>query len=355
MADESLQEKTEQASPRKRREAREKGNVPKSQEVNTAIVLIVSLVGLKMFSGRILSHLGGLTRNVFSQLATIEITQDVLPQMMGFGGKFFAYLLAPLVIMIMVAGVSANLIQSGWVFTAEPMKPKAEKLSIAKGIKRMFSGKSAVELVKGIFKMLIVGIIGYITLKDRLPLAPYLIAGTPGQIINFIASTGYTLAMRAAMALVILAAFDFAYQKHKHDKELRMTKQELKEEYKRTEGDPLIKSRIRSIQRERARQRMLAEVPEADVVITNPTHYAIAIKYLPEKSAAPIVVAKGVRLIAQKIKEIAKENDVPVVENKPLARALHAAVEVGSAIPYELYKAVAEILAYVYRLKKKKY
>ena len=354
MAEESFQEKTEQASPRKRREAREKGNVPKSQEVNTAVVLIVGLLGLKLLGGKMLAQLFGLTRGVLSQLATFELTLDMVPQLALQGMKFMGLILAPLVGMIMVAGVGANLLQSGWVFSAEPMKPKFSKISVGQGLKRMFSMRSVVELLKGIFKLLIVGFVGYVTLKNEMMLAPYLIKGTMGQLVAFIGGVGFKLAFRAALVLVVLAAFDFAYQKFQYEKKLRMTKQEVKEEYKRTEGDPLVKSRIRSIQRERARRRMLAEVPTADVVITNPTHLAVALKYTPGKSSAPVVVAKGARLVAQRIKEIAQANGVPVVENKPVARTLFKSVEVGGSIPYELFKAVAEILAYVYRLKKKR-
>lgn len=353
MADESFQEKTEQATPRKRSEAREKGNVPKSQEVNTAIVLIVGMVGLKLFGRGILDQLAGLMINVYTHLSTIEVEMALVPSLAASGGQFMGMLLAPVVGMIMVAGVGASLLQSGWVFSSEPMKPKFSKIDPGKGLKRMFSAKSAVELIKSILKLLIIGIIGYVTLKDQVSLTPYLVNGTPGQIITFIASLGYKVSMRVAFVLIILAAFDFAFQKFQYEKQLRMTKQEIKEEYKRTEGDPMVKSRIRSIQRERARKRMLAEVPNADVIVTNPTHYAVALKYDPEKGAAPIVVAKGARLIAQRIKEIAREHHVPVIENKPLARGLFAAVEVGAAIPYEMYKAVAEVLAYVYRLKNK--
>jgi len=354
MADESFQEKTEQATPRKRKEARDKGNVPKSQEVNTAVVLIVGLVGLKFYGAKILGHLSDLMTNVYTHLSTIEVEAALIPELAANGGKFMAALLAPVVGMIMLAGVGANLLQSGWVFSSEPMKPTFNKINPAKGLKKMFSGKSAVELLKSVFKLLIIGVVGYVTLKDQVRIAPYLIEGTAGQIISFIAALGYKVSMRVALVLVILAASDFAYQKFQYEKQLRMTKQEIKEEYKRTEGDPMVKSRIRSIQRERARKRMLADVPTADVVITNPTHYAVALKYDPENHSAPVVVAKGARLIAQKIKEIAREHQVPVVENKPLARGLFAAVEVGGDIPYDMFKAVAEILAYVYRLKKMK-
>jgi flagellar biosynthesis protein FlhB len=354
MAEESFQERTEKATPRKKREAREKGDVAKSMEINAAIVLIVSLAGLRLFGGSLLGGLSGLMRSVFEQLHTIEISLDSIQAMSLSSLRYLGIMMAPFVGMIMLAGLGSNLIQTGFMFTGEQLKPKMNKISPAKGFKRMFSMRSLVELAKSIFKLLIIGLVSYMSLRAELHNYPLLIHSDVGQIVAFISRVGFALALRAAVILLILAVFDYAYQRFEYEKKLRMTKQEIKDEYKRTEGDPLIKSRIRSIQREQARKRMLSEVPKADVVITNPIHLAVALKYDSKKSSAPVVVAKGARLVAEKIKKIAHENNVPVVENKPLARMLYKSVEVGGLIPYELFKAAAEILAYVYRLKKKK-
>ena len=351
MPDESFQEKTEQATPRKRREAREEGNVAKSMEVNSAIVLLVGIVGLKFLAGRYLDELKFVMKWVFARLSIIEITTDNITDYMMHGFQFLGMIMAPLVIVIMIAGLLSNILQSGFMLSGKAMAPKFSKINPMKGLKRMVSMKSFLEVVKGILKVTIISIVTYITIKNEVDIFPYLIDQNAESVLGIIGAIGYKIGLRASIILVILAAFDYAYQRFDYEKNLRMTKQEVKEEYKRVEGDPIVKARIRSIQRERARQRMLSEIPKADVIITNPTHLAIALKYDSQKALAPVVVAKGARLIAQKIKEIAKENGIPVVENKPVARMLFKTTDVGMEIPYELYQAVAEILAYVYQLK----
>ena len=354
MPDDSFQEKTEPATPRRRREAREKGNLPKSVEVNSAVVLLVGVGALRFFGGAMLQKLGYSMEWVFSRLSTVEITVENAPALVFAGLKLMGFILAPIVFTVMIAGVGASLLQGGVVFAAEPITPKLSKISPVSGFKRLFSTRSMVEMLKGLIKLLIVGIIGYLTLKGELKLYPVLVDQNVGQIVAFVGHVGFKLAMRAGLVLLILAGFDYAYQKMEFEKKLRMTRQEVKEEFKRTEGDPLVKARIRSIQRERARRRMFSEVPKADVVVTNPVHLAVALRYESKKMAAPVVVAKGARLLAERIKEIAAAHGIPIVENKMLARLLYRTTEVGSEIPYELYKTVAEILAYVYSLKRKK-
>ena len=353
MPEESFQDKTEQATPRKRREAREKGNIPRSMEVNSAVVLLMGMIAIRLFGGSLYSKLMDSMRWIFSRLSIIEITTDNIPGYVLAGLKFAGLMIAPIVLTVMVAGLSANLIQGGLVFAGEPIKPKFSKISPAKGLKRMFSLRSLIEAAKGALKIIIIGIVGYLTIKSELNQYPYLFDKDVPEIVAFLGQVSFKLVIRTSLVLLILAIFDYAYQKFEFEKKLKMTKQEVKEEFKRTEGDPLIKSRIKSIQRERARQRMLSEVPRADVVITNPTHLAVALKYESKKMGAPVVVAKGARLIAERIKKIAHDHEVPIVENKPLARILYRSTEIGSQIPFELYKAVAEILAYVYRLKRK--
>jgi len=353
MAEESFQERTERATPRKREEARKRGQVARSSEVNSAAVLLMSMIALNFFSKPILDKLTGLMRYVFMHLGTISITTENVPNLAIGGMAFMGSVVGPIVLMIMIGGVGANIVQGGLVFAGEPLTPKWEKISPGRGMKRLLSIRSFVEVVKSIIKLLIVGFIGFLTLKGELTNFPYLIDQNVGQIIVFIGSVSYKLLVRIGSVLIVLAVLDFAYQKWEYEKKLRMTKQEIKEEYKRTEGDPQVKARIRSIQMKQARQRMLSEVPNANVVVTNPTHLAVALKYDPEKMDAPVVVAKGARLIAEKIKEVAQKHDVPVVENKPLARTLFKSTEVGDVIPVELYRAVAELLAYVYQLGKK--
>jgi len=354
MPEQSFQEKSEKATPRRRKEAREKGNIPKSTEVNSAFVLIAGILGLRIFGPGLFAKLMRVMEVVFSQLTAIEITQQNVPDFALTGLKFAGLMIAPVVCMVMIAGLSANLIQGGFLLTSEPIKPKFSKISPLTGFKRMFSMRSLVELSKSLLKLIIIGIVGYLTLKAELNVYPYLIDQDVPQIVAFLGQVSFKLTIRASLILLILAAFDYAYQRFEFEKKLKMTKQEVKEEFKHTEGDPLIKSRIKSIQRERARQRMLSEVPNADVVITNPIHFAVALKYDANKMEAPTVMAKGARLIAEKIKKVAQEHHVPVIENQPLARILYRTTEIGALIPFELYKAVAEILAYVYKLKKKR-
>ena len=351
MADESFQEKTEKATPRRRAEARKKGDILRSTEVNSAIVLITGMMALRIFGNDVFSKLIYKMKWVFIRVSAMELTPENTPDLVLAGITFFGSMIAPIVLVIMIAGLGANLVQGGLVFAGESVKPKFNRISPAKGLKRIFSMRSLVELAKGLMKVLIVGTIGYLTLKSELNVYPFLMDKDVSQIVAFVGTMSFKLAIRVSLVLLILAVFDYFYQKIEFEKKLRMTKQEVKEEFKRTEGDPLIKSRIRSIQMKQARQRMLNEVPEADVVVTNPVHLAVALKYDVKKMAAPILVARGARLLAEKIKEIAIEHGVPVVENKMLARMLYRTTEVGSAIPLELYKAVAEILAYVYRLK----
>lgn len=354
MAEQSFQERTERATPRKRREAREKGNVPKSMEINSVVVLLMGMLTLRFFGNSIFTRIVEAMRWIFSRLHVLEINSENIPAFLWSGITFMGAILAPIVLIILVAGILSNIVQSGFVFASEPVKPKFSKVSPAKGFKRIFSIRSLVELVKSIVKLAIVGVIGYLTLKAELDIYPFLFDKDVAQVVGFIGGMSYKLAIRSCLALIVLAVLDYAYQKFEFEKQLRMTKQEVKEEFKQSEGDPLIKSRIRSIQMKQARQRMLADVPEADVVVTNPIHLAVALKYDSAEMAAPTVVAKGARLVAEKIKEIAREHGVPIMENKPVARMLFKTTEIGQAIPFELYKAVAEILAAIYRMKRKR-
>jgi len=315
----SAQEKTEQPTPKKKRDARKKGEVAKSMEVNTALLLF-----------------GGAIMLLFTGPALIKLMEDLCIEVFGNANSYEA----------------ASFGQVGIRVAEEAMKPKWDKLNPINGFKNMFSMKALFELVKGLFKMTLVLTIAFLVLRghqDEFLLASH--QGAPG-IINLVGSVAMEVFLKIAVALMFLAAVDYLWQRYQFNKKLKMTKQEVKEEHKQTEGDPLIKSRIRSLQEDMARKRMMQEVPEADVVITNPTHYAVALSYKDEDMQAPTVVAKGMRKIAERIKALAAENDVPVIENPPLARSLYSSVETGQEIPANFYRAIAEILAQVYKMRK---
>lgn len=288
----------------------------------------------------------------FREAGRADLTQDTFTLIIinyiikGFG------ILFPLLIAVMIAAILGNVMQVGFLFSSEALQPKIDKISPAKGFKRLFSLRSMVELVKGILKVCIIGVVAYLMIRNEfdhlIPLAEQSVWG----MLSYISNVCFKILLATTIVLVFLAALDYAYQRWEFEKSIRMTKQEIKDEFKNTEGDPMIKARIRRIQREMARRRMMAEVPKATVVVTNPTHLAIAIKYEPISMNAPIVVAKGADAVAQKIREIAKENDVPIVENKPLAQVLYKIVKLDNAVPENLYKAVAEVLAFVYEQKK---
>jgi flagellar biosynthetic protein FlhB len=260
----------------------------------------------------------------------------------------------PVGLSILVVGILVNYLQTGVVFSLEPIKLKMDRIDPLKGLKRMFSPQKVIDLFKAIFKIGGVGLIVWNTFRRQIfPLAERSTLNPPLQLATLLWQLMFTIVLRIAILLLALAVFDFYYQRYQYRKSLRMTKKEVRDEYKQTEGDPQVKSRIRQRQRQFAMRRMMQEVPKADVVITNPTHLAIAIKYEAKKMTAPQVLAKGEGYVAAKIKEIASEHQVALVENKPLARTIYQTVEIGEFIPPNLYQAVAEVLAFVYKLRQK--
>jgi flagellar biosynthetic protein FlhB len=345
MAEESFQEKTEQATPKRIAKAREEGNVAKSVELNSVFILFFGLLTLYFLGGKILNHLVLLFKTVYQEAGNFLISESSIQYYFSYSLKAMVGLMAPLLIVIAIVGVGVNVAQIGLLFTTKPLTPNLAKLNPITGFKRLFALKSLVELVKGILKILIVGLIAYAVITSEKDNYLLLMNESVGNILIFASKLVFRIAIYATAALLVLAIFDFVYQKWQYKKNLMMTKQEVKEEAKEAEGDPLIKSTIRSIQRARARQRMMESVPEADVVVTNPTELAVALKYDPETMAAPEVVAKGARLIAQKIKEIATEHGIPIYENKPLAQSLYKMSTIGNQIPFELFHAVAEVFA----------
>ena len=351
MAEESYQEKTEDPTPKRLEEARKKGQVAKSQELNSAVVLLAALTGLYLLGGMLFQDLAGFTVQIMEQSHSFVITTSSLrPYMLGWG-RVFISAVGPILLVIGVAALAVSLDQVGFMINEEALNFKFNRLDPLQGAKRILSKRSLVELVKGVLKICIVGFISYLVIAPEMSRMVLLIDTGVGDTFRFIGYQVFRVGLYTALVLLIMAVLDYAYQRWEHLQSMKMTKQEVKEETKQTEGDPQIRMRIRSLQRENARRRMMDEVPDADVVITNPTHYAVAIKYDIETMQAPRVIAKGSNLIAQKIKELARKAEVPLVENKPLAQALFRAVEIGAEIPEDLYKAVAEVLAYVFRLR----
>jgi len=344
-------EKTEKATPKKRDDARKKGQTAKSQDVNTAIILLAVFLFLTFSASYIGNIVFDLFNQTFQEYMLMELTENTVQVITMDIMKELALLLGPIMLVALLAGLVSNYIQVGVMFTTKPLEPKLEKIDPIKGFKRIFSLRAIVELLKSILKISFVGAITFVILWKNIDQVLSLSFKSVGDSLATMASLTVQMGIAASLALLFLSLFDFLYQKYDFEKNIRMSKQDLKDEHKNIEGDPLIKSKIKQRQREMAMRRMMQEVPEADVVITNPTHFAIALKYDENKMDAPYVVAKGVDYLAQKIKYIATENDVVMVENRPLARSLYDSAEIGDAVPEEFFKAVAEILAYVYRIK----
>ena len=352
MAEAAAQEKTEKATPRRRQEARKKGQVAQSREISSVLILMTTM-GVFYFAGLwIFFNLTGLFTGVYENIDTLTLNNAVEAGI--FSRTIFHYLvsvLIPIFLPIVVAAIVANVAQVGFEMHSQPMQPKLSKLNPISGMKKFVSLKSLVELVKSLVKIVVVGGVAYKVIEQEMIYFPSLMQKSVMDILLFIAAVGFKIFFFVCLVLIVLAVLDYVYQRWQHEKNLKMTKQEIKDERKQTEGDPKIKARIRSVQLEMAQRRMMEAIPEADVVITNPTHLALAIKFDAKEMIAPKVLAKGSGFIAERIKEIAREHHIPVVEDKPLAQAMFKMVEVGDFIPVELYRAVAEVLAYVYRLK----
>lgn len=354
MADSGGQEKTEKPTSRRLQEARKKGQIAKSNDVNTAVVLLAAILILKFQVTAMGDRMQQIAERAFTELPREDFTNSSLYALALDLGFQFVQIVAPTIALLLVAGLLANYLQVGVLFTTDPIKPKLEKINPISGFKRIFSRRSAVEVLKAIIKMSVVAFIVYQAIAEKYPmLAATVLMDRMGVGILF-AQTAWEICWRSVMALIFFGLLDYFYQRWEHEKGLKMTRQEIKDEAKQSEGDPLVKGRQRRAQREAARRRMMSEVPNATVVITNPTHYAIALKYDRENMDAPRVVAKGVDLIAQRIKALAAEADVPMIENRPLAQALYKKADIDEEIPEELYAAVAEILVMVQRVNKKK-
>ena len=354
MAEENKDQKTEEASSKRISDTQEKGNFAQSREISSSFVLLASIIGFSIAGRHATETVMKTWYSILAEMGSINLDVHELFRLLKWNMQNFVFIIGPILIIIMVAGVLANVAQTGGLnFSLHPLSPKWSKLNPLKGFSRIFSKTSLVELFKSVFKITVVSVIAYQTVNGHWDEVPTLMGYGVGQTLFFMGEVMIEIMAKVLLVMIFLAALDYAFQKYTYLENLRMTKQEVKDERKDLEGNPQIKQRIRSVQMEMMRRRMMAAVPEADVVVTNPTHFSVAIKYDMENDAAPVVVAKGQNEIALRIREIAKENNVPLVEDKPLARTLYKTVDVGQLIPASLYKAVAEILAYVFKLKGK--
>ncbi len=350
----SDQEKTEPATPKRLQEMREKGQVAKSREVPSVAILIASLLVFYFLGAAMIREFMDLMEWAFSHSVEIQVEQAnahwLIIELFRRGLKT----IAPLLVILVVVGLLSNYLQVGFLFSLQAIAPKFSKLDPIKGFARMFSKQALVELAKSIFKVLIVACVAFFTVREEVKNIIPLMDQEIWSIMSYIGDVCFTIFLRTSWVLIVLAVVDYAFQKWDFKQEAKMTKQEVKDEFKQREGDPLIKSRVRQAQREMAKRRMMESVPKADVVITNPVHLAIALEYKVQNMSAPQVTAKGSRLMAERIKEIARQHHIPIVENKPLAQAIFKGVEIGQEIPAVFYKAVAEILSYVYKLKNRR-
>jgi len=345
------QQKTEAPSPRRLRDARKKGQVPKSRDLNAAIILLAALGAIVFTKDSMIMSMQRLLVEYYGAGINIGLPAENLPQyMFGFLLRM-AMIIAPVLALILVAALAANIMQVGILFAPEALQPKLERLNPVEGFKKIFSLRSLFELVKNVLKIVIVAAVVYSVVKARLPEMLLIYFKTPEQILDLIATAMLAVAFAGGGVFFIISFFDFIYQRYEHIKNLRMTKQEVKDEYKQTEGDPFVKSWLRRRQRELVMSTIRQEVPRATVVVTNPTHVAVALNYNEKGMQAPVVTAKGAGDLVPVIKGLARQYNVPVIENPPIARMLYNNVNVGSEVPVELYQAIAEILAMVYRLK----
>ena len=352
MADEKKeQERTEEATPRRREEVREKGQVAKSCELASVAVLGASLVYFYFGASGLMTRIMDMMKAHFIRAGSLTLTIDTLPSFVIEMALQSSAILAPFLIMVVVAGLAANLLQVGFMFSPKSIAPKFSKIDPLKGFERMFSLRSLSELVKSVLKIIIIAMVAWLTVRSEIASTLPLMDQDANAILIYISRVSFKILAMTCWVLLALAVLDYVYQKWEFERSIKMTKQEIRDENKQTEGDPLIKSRIRRLQREAARKRMMAAVPKADVVITNPQHLAVALHYAPEKMNAPVVVAKGADFMAAKIREIAASHRIPIIENKPLAHLLYRLVQLDQAIPETLYKAVAEILALVDSMK----
>ena len=344
-------EKTEPATPKKLEKARGEGQVAKSQDINTAVLLIILFGSLRIFGGYMLDRIQGAFQTLYgtiSDYATEEFNAGRVMSLLEYGITEIIWIILPIIALGVVGAFVANVVQVKWKVTGKPLRPKFSKLNPINGFKRFFSKDKLVELLKAVLKLSVLFYVVYSSLQDEWGMIVNIYQLDLWSALTLIVDLVLNISFKICAVFLVLAFADWYYQKRKFQTDMKMTKQEVKDEYKNSEGNPQIKGQIRRKMQEVSRRRMMQALPEADVVITNPTHLAVALKYDREAAEAPVVIAKGADFLAQRIRDTARENQIEIVENKPLARMLYHNVEIGDQIPPELYQVVAEILAYVY-------
>ncbi|MEH7273601.1 flagellar biosynthesis protein FlhB [Neobacillus vireti] len=344
-------EKTEKATPQKKKEARKKGQVAKSTDLSNAIVLLSSFSFLSFYGERMAERFLHMYRLGFSDWLVLDLTQQSVSLLFFTLLKDSVMIAGPIILAAWLGSFVSGLAQVGFLFSAEAIKMDLKKINPVEGAKRLFSARTLVELIKSILKLVVIVTVTAIFLWQQKEVLLKMPQMEPLRMVSLLGSLTVKLGMVISAVYLVLAAGDLFYQRFDHAKKLRMSKQDIKDEHKKSEGDPLIKHKIKEKQRQISSARMMQEIPKAQVVVTNPTHFAVAIAYEAGKTTVPLVVAKGADYLALKMREVAKEHNVVIMENKPLARTLYASVEIGQEIPEELFKAVAEVLAYVYKVK----
>ncbi len=343
-------EKTEAPTPRRVQEARDEGNIPRSQDLSAAVALMGAMLLLLAFGNDIFGAFRALLKTMLAgQWGDPTTAPEDVPQILAVAGEAAARVVMPIALALFALGIASNVMQFGFLVTLKPLTPNFNKLSPVKGLQNLFSKRALMRLVMALLKVFVVVAIAAIVIAMDMSRILSLVQLEPAPLLGAASSMVFDLGIKIAVVMLLLAIIDFVYQRWQHQEDLKMTKQEVKEEFKRMEGDPMVKQRRAKVARQLAMQRISAAVPTADVVVTNPTHFAVALKY-DDSMAAPKVVAKGADYLAMRIRQLAAAHEVPIVERPPLARSLYRHVEVGQEIPAKFYAAVAEILAYVYRL-----
>lgn len=352
MAEDSDLERTEPASARRIEQAREKGQVARSRELTTVTILLAAGGSLIFMGSGLMEHMRALMRNGLTLDRTVIFDPDQMLMQLHLLSVDILMTMLPFLGLLMVVTVASSILISGWLFTTQALVPDFGRLNPLKGVTRIISWSGLVEMLKAIGKSALIGGVAlWVVWQDVGDIVALVAEPLESGLPHLARMVGFTF-MAVSGSMLLIVAIDVPFQLWNHAKQLRMTKEEVKQESKETEGDPHVKARIRQLQREAARRRMMSEVPKADVIVTNPTHYAVALRYQEGKMGAPQLVAKGAGLLAQRIRELGEENRVPVLEAPPLARALYRHAELGQEIPAKLYTAVAEVLAYVYQLRR---
>ena len=347
------EEKTEKATPKKRRDQRKEGNVLQSKEIVTAVSVLGIFTAVKLLAEFMFKNMLGFVTKIYEQIGTVRITPDTIMPFLVDMLTAVAVIVGPVCAIAMLLGIIPTIAQTRGLFTMKALMPKFSRLNPLEGIKKLFSAQAIVGILKGLIEVIVISVMVYNEISERLPRILALMNAGLLQGLTYAAASIFDLVMLICILLVFVAAADFLFQWWQFERKLKMSKQEIKEEFKQMEGDPQIKSKIKQRQQQMAQSRMMQQVPDADVVIRNPTHYAVALRYDQDKNRAPQVIAKGKDYLALKIVEIAEKHDVYTMENPPLARALYSQVELGREIPVELYDAVAEVLTVVYQHKNK--